>query len=1281
MSEPLAEATVVIRPDLSQFRAELQRELSSATRQASSQRAGITGGSRGASGNLAAQVAGATAANKKLESQANKTRASLTGLNTASGKLDAALLGLRTAAGSAAVIGLGAGALAAIALGKALRATIGLTAQFETQLNVFAATTGASAEQMERVAAAAEELGKDISLPAVTAGDAAEAMTELAKAGLSVQDALNGARGVLQLATAAAISNSAAVEIAANAINAFGLAGRDAERVADVLANAANAAQGSILDMGIALQQAAAVGRQVGLTFEDTSTFLTILARNGLRSSDAGTSLRTALIRLVNPTKEAAAKIKELGIEIRDSQGNLRVDIFQQFANATRELSPAARDAALALIGGQDAIRAFSILGRQSIGTLLRYRKELREQGTAADVAAARTKGLAGAGGALSSTLQTIATQIGLRVAPGITDFTNSLTAGISAISQSEGVISGLNSSLALLGSSLSLVGSVAATAAPVLLQAANAAGQIGTRIGVGEILAGVAAFKLLRTATAAFSTRAGSLTTKTAGSATTGLFAKGFETASVAALILKDRISSLVASLRTATGSMATFRAASLGALASLGKFAVSPLALGAAAAVAAGGLVYLLTRENATERATRNLSAATDELAASLGRAKGAAEGLAGAQRGVEVGETNVLQARLSEAQARNALAGSNAARGSSERQQLELNLRVATQNVTFATQDYTKALNSLREAQDLNIAASLASKDARDQEVKSVQDLVAALQDRGRGQRLPAEDAEREAAGIRELTNTLREQAKEAARSEDIQVQALGKRQTILANLIETYDKFPSDVATEIILTAPNVKARLDDLAREFGITGDKAIKDFNRQVLTGITPLAALVNTKVQGFLSSLVSAFTPAGTEAGGAYGDAFGRAVLAGINRHKSEIQQTVSGLTQASGRLAGIQRQATTIRIQGGGLEQQLANKQDEKTGLEDVIARLKPGPAQRRRQEELAAVIEEIASINEQIAAEAVAGAQKIQDTKDEAAAELEKLQTAADEKAIGRFTSRRDRLENLLARAGLTEGLGDDIKFNKAMRALLNKQIANARERIKNLEDRRNFIRATNDEIASITAEIKADTKRANEQRRQDARDAAQERQANILERLNLNVEFEQITEDKSGEIAARLRLIRELKRRQGLVKKTSIEYKRLKNEIAREKAAIRELKEEQKDKNDEAKNAFKEFAFGILQNQQGFAANLLGNLLPSNAGGAVGGVATPAPAAQISTAGALSESKGIQGFSNSQSATLLELTKQIVAELRALRGIEGHPEARHQRKNANAQMDVM
>src|SRR5262249_46831754 len=162
-------------------------------------------------------------------------------------------------------------------------------------LAVFQATTQATAEELRNVSDAAKALGRDLTLPGVTAIDAAQAMTELAKAGLSVQDSIAGARGVLQLAKAAAIDNAQATELAASALNAFGLAGDQASHVADVLANAANEAQGSIVDVGIAFQQAAAIGHQVGLSFEDTTAFITELARAGLTGSDAGTSLRTAL--------------------------------------------------------------------------------------------------------------------------------------------------------------------------------------------------------------------------------------------------------------------------------------------------------------------------------------------------------------------------------------------------------------------------------------------------------------------------------------------------------------------------------------------------------------------------------------------------------------------------------------------------------------------------------------------------------------------------------------------------------------------------------------------------------------------------------------------------------------------------------------------------------------------------------------------------------------------------------------------------------------------------
>src|SRR4029077_18885852 len=135
----------------------------------------------------------------------------------------------------------------------------------------------------------------------VSAGDAAQAMTELAKAGLSVQDSIAGARGVLELATAAQITTATAPNIAASAINAFGLRGDQAVHVADLLANAANEAQGGIADMGGALANVASVSRQVGISLDSTVALITLLARNGIQGAAAGTVLRVALLRLVAP--------------------------------------------------------------------------------------------------------------------------------------------------------------------------------------------------------------------------------------------------------------------------------------------------------------------------------------------------------------------------------------------------------------------------------------------------------------------------------------------------------------------------------------------------------------------------------------------------------------------------------------------------------------------------------------------------------------------------------------------------------------------------------------------------------------------------------------------------------------------------------------------------------------------------------------------------------------------------------------------------------------------
>ncbi len=451
MSELIAEARVLVTPDTTAFRAQLTTQLAAATKgivvpvpvtpvvEKGTGTAGLVAGQEALGASTAATTGAVVAEDAALTDLARSEAAGATASKAAADAAEAEALARRNAAKAAveqaraqAQAGRGAaasalqfaglrgatlaasgpfiaGAAAAIAFGKSIQIAV----NFDRTLNVLQVTAGATADEMKQVSAAAIALGKDISLPGVSASDAAESMTELAKAGLSVQDSIAGARGVLQLATAAQISNADATKIAAGALNAFGLAGDQAVRVADVLANSANAAQGSITDMGIALGQSEAVARQVGLSLEDTAAILTLLAKNGLQSSDAGTSLRVALLRLVNPTAKAKEVLKDLNIQLRDQQGNIRPEVFADFAAATRGLTRAQQDAKAAIVFGQDAIRTEAILGREGTDSLHQMQAAVEQQGTAAKVAAASNKGLGGAMANLQNQLETTGQDVG----------------------------------------------------------------------------------------------------------------------------------------------------------------------------------------------------------------------------------------------------------------------------------------------------------------------------------------------------------------------------------------------------------------------------------------------------------------------------------------------------------------------------------------------------------------------------------------------------------------------------------------------------------------------------------------------------------------------------------------------------------------------------------------------------------------------------------------------------------------------------------------------------
>jgi len=430
-------AFVRVIPDTRGFQALLQAQVTAAVNAVTATVAvnPVLAGAGSATGTSATASVAAASAVRNLKDIDVASRQASKGLLSASQEskvLQGSIVGLSRIT-PVAVFGLGVAGSAALATGLAIKASITSFADFEQQLNTFQAVTKATAAEMESIRSLSIELGADISLPATSAGDAAVALTELAKAGLSVQDSLAAARGVLQLASAAGIDAGSAAQIAATQLNAFQLAGSDATRVAELLADASVSAQGEITDFAAAFGQASAVANQVGLSIEDTTGLLTQLGQAGLQGADGGTSLRTALLRLVPTTKEAREYVKALGIEIDDTKsvGEQIIPIIEQYRTQLEKLTPVQQQEALTQIFGQDAIRAASILFTQQEGALKDLTDEFARNNSIQDLSTAKAEGLKGALGSLQSTFETLGIQLGGFVAGPL-----------------EGLIRGLNDSI-----------------------------------------------------------------------------------------------------------------------------------------------------------------------------------------------------------------------------------------------------------------------------------------------------------------------------------------------------------------------------------------------------------------------------------------------------------------------------------------------------------------------------------------------------------------------------------------------------------------------------------------------------------------------------------------------------------------------------------------------------------------------------------------------------------------------------------------------------------------
>lgn len=312
---------------------------------------------------------------------------------------------------------------AARAVGDWLKDSVGVAGDFEQTLNVLGATSGATAADLDQVAKKAKELGADMSLPATSAQDAAEVMLELSKAGFSVQESMDAAKGALQLSAAAQVDAATAASITAGAINAFGLEASDAVRIADLLAAGANASSASMTDLSAGLQQAGFAFNAAGLPVEDLVTSLAALTNVGLTGSDAGTALKNALMRLMNPTDKAAGLMQTLGFNAFDAQGKMKPfpTIIADLNKALAGMTDEQRNSALGTIFLSDGMKAMIPLLDLGTDGFFKLKDAVTEQGAAATVANAQMQGWNGGIQAAGSQMETLQLIVGTFIKDALT--------------------------------------------------------------------------------------------------------------------------------------------------------------------------------------------------------------------------------------------------------------------------------------------------------------------------------------------------------------------------------------------------------------------------------------------------------------------------------------------------------------------------------------------------------------------------------------------------------------------------------------------------------------------------------------------------------------------------------------------------------------------------------------------------------------------------------------------------------------------------------------------
>ena len=356
---------------------------------------------------------------RRLQQEAATTNTALSKIDVAGQKMEA--VGNSIAGAGKKMMGV------TTVIGGVGVAAVKTAADFDSAMSQVAAVSGATGKDFDNLRNKAREMGAKTKFSAT---EAAEAMNYMAMAGWKTEDMLDGIEGVMNLAAASGEDLATTSDIVTDALTAFGLSAKDSGHFADILAAASSNANTNVSMMGETFKYCAPIAGALGFSAEDTAEAIGLMANAGIKSSQAGTALRTIMNNLAGDVKISGKAIGDVTIATTNADGSMRnlSDILADCRSAFGNLTESEKAQAAESLVGKNAMSGFLALMNAGQGDIDKLSSAIDNcDGSAEKMAMTMQDNLAGQLTILKSQLQELAISFGDILMPAIRSIVSKL--------------------------------------------------------------------------------------------------------------------------------------------------------------------------------------------------------------------------------------------------------------------------------------------------------------------------------------------------------------------------------------------------------------------------------------------------------------------------------------------------------------------------------------------------------------------------------------------------------------------------------------------------------------------------------------------------------------------------------------------------------------------------------------------------------------------------------------------------------------------------------------